>query len=467
MANNLWILTEERPKKEVLQAIFEIFAREYKCEFFTNTLKIIPILNADGVFEFAYRVIGFTCIKVDNIYIKAVSGSSSFTDFLVFYQTHEPTQLDIPVFAIEETKTDDSESRNTGVYQRCSKFVYLKKFYGNIKMIMLYNLKVAQKKTPTATNIFGTKLLRTFGVEIYGKTGYDDNTFSPFQSVDEIIAYKAQMRHAPKGNVPITIVKCDDNKIQVSGRLIKGRGLSHDPNIGALSIICAVIRLLGWKGDIEITQHGLLQHHINSRNKFVRIASMLDLSLQGLALPVAIQAKDYWHYNHRGEKLATILIHIAVENFTAGYSLFENHAGCEKGYFITPNKEYIVLNKYSDKGLYKAGDKSAIINIPDLILLDPDRREIIDIEGKKYSFQQNGIDELANYDCIEAKYIAKHYPGYDIKRTVVVNGGIGNNIHESEVGFRLNETGHMILGPNAPQIFHEAINHLKDFWNNL
>lgn len=465
MTDNLWILTEERPKRKVLQTIFEIFASEYKCEFFTDTLRIVPILNSDRVFEFTYRVIGFTCTIVNNVYIKIVSGSSSFTDFLIFYQDAEPEQCHTPIFAIEETKTDDSESRNTGVYQRCSKFVYLREFYPGVKMIMLYNLKVEQKQMPTKTNIFGTKLLRTFGVEIYGKTGYDSDLFSPFESIDDIISYKANMRHAPQGNVPISIVKRNDDKIEVSGRLYKDNGLNHDPNIGALSIICAVLRLLGWQGVIEIKHHGLSQQHLNGRNKFVRIASMLGLSLQGLTLPAAIQAKEYWHYDRSGEKLATILIHIAVENFTSGYSIFENHAGCEKSYFLTPGGECLALKKYRDRTAYKAGDKNAIIHIPDLILLDRDRCEIIDIEGKKFAFRQNGIDELANYDCIETEYIAEHYPEYEIKRTVVVYGGIGNRVCDSEIGFMLNATGNMILGPNAPQIFHEAIDNLKDFWN--
>lgn len=30
---NLWILTEERPKKEVLKIIFEYFAKDHNCGF--------------------------------------------------------------------------------------------------------------------------------------------------------------------------------------------------------------------------------------------------------------------------------------------------------------------------------------------------------------------------------------------------------------------------------------------------
>ncbi|MDE6140946.1 MAG: hypothetical protein K2F95_08360 [Alistipes sp.] len=466
MANNLWILTEERPKKEVLRAIFEIFAREYRCAFSVDTLKIIPILNAAGQFQFTYRVEGYTCDKADNVYLKIISGSSSFTDFLIFYQEQVPAHTDKPIFAIEETKTDDSESRNTGVYQRCSKFVYIRKFYADIKMIMLYNLQVAQKHTPTQTNIFGTKLLRTLGVEIHGKTGYDSSIFAPFQSIDEIIEHKSAMRRAPRGNVPITIRRSGSSKIEVSGRLYKNGSLSHDPNIGALSIICAVLRHLGWKGEIEITAHGLSQGHLSSGNKFIRIAEMLDISFQGLIRPAAAATDTYWHYDLKGEKLATIFMHIAVENFTDGRSIFENHAGCEKGYFITSHGQHIALEKYNDRAAYKAGNKDQIINIPDLILIDCNRCEIIDIEGKKHMRRHHGIEELAGYDCIEAKYISKHYPDFDITRTVIVYGSTNKHIVEPQIGFMLNKHGDMILGKYAPEIFRDAITRLLDFWSN-
>ena len=58
-AKNLWILTEERPKKEVLKTIFEYFAKDHQCGFFGDTLRIIPILNEKHEFAFIYEVIGF------------------------------------------------------------------------------------------------------------------------------------------------------------------------------------------------------------------------------------------------------------------------------------------------------------------------------------------------------------------------------------------------------------------------
>ena len=461
---NLWILTEERPKVEVLQMIFTQFAKDQKCGFFGDSIRIIPILNPDKTFSFTYEVIGFKCAKVCHIYIKTVSGSSSFTDFLIFYQDKQPVVTDTPLYAIEETKTDDKESRNTGVYQRCSKFVFIQNFYPNTKLIMLYALQIGQKKEPTETYIFGTRMLLTLGVEILGKV-LDPIIFKPFTSIDELIKAKASMRKAPAGNVPISIIKVNDKLIQVSGRLFKSGGLSHDPNIGALSIICAVLRKLGWKGALEITLHGLQQRHVGSTNKFVQIANVLKIDLQGLSVPKATLPKNYWHYETQGEKLGTIFIHICVENFTEGYSIFENHAGCEKGYFITKNSERIALEKYSDRDAYKAGDKDQIVFIPDLVLLDVAETEVITIEGKKYVNMYKGIEELNNYDSFDQMYLKKYYPEYKIVRTVVLYGSNNERIGEIEVGFLLNERGKLVLGIRAPKLFTRAINNLLDYWN--
>ncbi|MDR2834732.1 MAG: hypothetical protein LBV69_00830 [Bacteroidales bacterium] len=461
MSKNLCFLTEERPKKEVISTIFQKFAKDNGVAVFIDPIRIFPILNK-GIFTFTYEVTGFRCNKVDKVFVKTVSGKSSFTDFLIFYQEKEPTIKDTPIYAIEETKTDDKESRNTGVYQRCSKFVFIQNYYPKTKKIMLYNLQVEQKVKPTDTYIFGTRLLLTLGVEILGKK-LDKKIFVPFKSVDEIIDLKDNMRGAPKGNVPI-LLKKSRGKIEISGRLFKSNGLSHDPNIGALSIISAVLRKLAWKDKIEITQHGLLQAHVGKTNKFVQIANKLDISLQGLKLPKVEMNSEYWKYDMDGEKLGTIFIHLVVENFANGRSIFENHAGCEKGYFFAKNGEPIPLAKYTDREKYKAGDKSQIINIPDLVLIDLSNKIIIDIEGKKYKFRNNGIKELAGYDAFDKIYNKPNYPNYKITRTVVLYGRSEEKIVEIEVGFLLNENGKLILGVKAPKLFQEAITNLLDFW---
>ncbi len=41
---NLWILTEERPKKEVIKTIFELYAKNKNIAVFIDPIRIIPQL---------------------------------------------------------------------------------------------------------------------------------------------------------------------------------------------------------------------------------------------------------------------------------------------------------------------------------------------------------------------------------------------------------------------------------------
>ncbi len=294
----LWILTEERPKKEVIVIIIEKYLKDKNIACFVDGIRIIPILE-NRVFTFKYEIIGFKTPKISNIYIKIISGTSSFVDFLIFETLNEPTQDDIPIYAIEETKTDDKESRNTGVYQRCSKFVYIDFFYPNIKKIMLYNLQINQKKEPTLTYIFGTKMLKTLGVEILGKSGLDDEKYNAFLSINELIEQKNSMPETKNG-VSVKLTKTS-NSIEISAKLEKSGRLAHDPNIGMTTIISAVLRKLGWSKKIVITKHNLPnQQSVGKRNKFIQIANRLDIKLDNLQVPQIIINQNYWRYDYSG-----------------------------------------------------------------------------------------------------------------------------------------------------------------------
>ncbi|UFG20112.1 hypothetical protein LJN47_00290 [Helicobacter pylori] len=473
--SNLWILTEERPKDSVLRAIIEKFALDNRIGIFISDFRIIPILDrCCGNFTFYYRVVGVCSHFIKNIYIRNVSGSSSFVDFLVFFQELRPNPLvDIPLYIIEETKTDDSESRNTGIYQRASKFVYASSIFPNARKIMLYSLQISQKDTLTQTNIFGTRCLMTLGVEILGKR-LDEN-LCPFYSVEELIAFKENMRKAPKNNTPINIVQYN-NKITISGRLSKNNSLSHDPNIGALSLISATIRRLGYLGEIEIISHDLSQEYIKNDNKFIRVANILNIQLENLTIPrVLPDRNDYWHYESSGEKLATIFLHLAIEHFTTAKSIYENHAGCERGYFFTPTGEAVAVKKYEDRDRYKSGDRSAKIAIPDLVISDIDRSEIINIEGKQFIKVNVGLKELNDFDAFEKIYISHYYPNARIIRSLVLFGGsedeyrklVSQRLSQCDsvkIGFVLSENGKMILQTHSPEIFKEALRNLYSFY---
>ena len=303
--DNLWILTEERPKASVICQIIELYERD-----FGGIIKTIDKPNVkiradfqNGFFQFSYTVEGISVQDIDKIIIKTVSGNSSFFDFLVFKQENAPSEdsSQIPLMAIEETKTNDDESRNTAVYQRASKFVFIDAFYQNVKLYMLYNeeLEAREEKRPSDTSIFGTNMLLTLDVDIIGKN--TSEWFSKFNSIEEIIRFKAGMRQPPSGNIPINITRFD-NHIEVSGRLAKPAhkgNIGHDPNIGALSLISKCLRILGWKKRIIITRHGVTQDYVNrthGKNKFLYICNLLDIELEGIVMPKTVSLpENYWH----------------------------------------------------------------------------------------------------------------------------------------------------------------------------
>ncbi len=76
---------------DVLETILKkVVAFDRKLSFFCDFLRILPILDKNKRFTFTYEVVGFTCNKINRIYIKTTSGTSSFVDYLIFCQEGEP-----------------------------------------------------------------------------------------------------------------------------------------------------------------------------------------------------------------------------------------------------------------------------------------------------------------------------------------------------------------------------------------
>ena len=132
------MLTEEKPKPSVIYQIVKQYCEDFCDDLELGTeIKIKPVF-VNGLFSYRYKAEGIATRSTSEIIIKTVSGSSSFLDFLLFKQENEPDENgeDCPLMAIEETKTSDDESRNTGVYQRGSKFVFIEAFYKTAKLYM-------------------------------------------------------------------------------------------------------------------------------------------------------------------------------------------------------------------------------------------------------------------------------------------------------------------------------------------
>lgn len=213
---NIWILSEERPKARVIEKIL--------CEILNynildiDQVEIVPICR-ENRFSFTYEVKGITIENFARIYISIVRGKSSFVDYMIFEKEEAPNQSDRPIILIEETKTDDTESRNVHAFQRNSKFVYGDMCYPGIRKVMLYTdeLNHAQIQ-PTDTNIFGTNILLTLNVEVFGKD-IDNSIYRKFRDVEELIEQKNNMSETANGQ-SIKLRK-EREKIYISAKLDK------------------------------------------------------------------------------------------------------------------------------------------------------------------------------------------------------------------------------------------------------
>lgn len=459
--DNLWILTEERPKTSVILEIIRQYCAYYSDRIvYESELKILPLVK-DECFLFSYLVTGISLQNVKYIFIKTVSGDSSFLDFLVFKQPTEPqadSSDDKPIMAFEETKTSDDESRNTGVYQRGSKFVFIENFYPNTKLFMLYNdeLECREDKKPSDTSVFGTNILLTLGVSIIVKN--NKTWFRPFNNISDLISFKNSMRKPPKGNIPIDIKLVSGELITISGRLSKPKeagNISHDPNIGALSMISKCLRKLGWKKRILITNHGVSQEYINrthGNNKFLFICKLLNLELENINLPITSTPNEYWHYEHSSEKVTSIFIHMCCL-YTNNHTVYENHAGCERGYFRDKLDNLYTLPK-------KDKDNENLL-LPDCVIFNAKQDIVLLIEGKKLLTLKNGLEEVENYHSIEDEYIAKYYPTSTISRWVTIFGGSLSCLPDEKVIVYISEKGNIYLNDGAPEFVKDAYQDVK------
>jgi len=448
----IWILTEEKPKRSTVARILELVANVEYGSLDEQQVLISPILDGSNCFTFVYQVDGCQNLIAESIYLTIVSGYSSFVDYLVYRSEGPPDPEEEPLFAIEETKTDDSESRNTSVYQRATKFVYLPLFYRECSMVMLYNFQVQEKLQNTDTNVFGSRCLRTLDVDIVGKSS---SPVDSFESLREFVEVKNRMKRPPTGNTPLTVA-VSDFELAISAKLEKSGRFGNDPNIGATCLFAAVGRKLGWSGRITVTNHGLTQEMVG-RNKWVKLAGPLDMQLEGLTIPSATLPSRYWRYDVSGEKVGTIFLHIVLDLCGRSQVIYDNHAGCERGYFWTQEGTPLTLPKQ-----IKAGDASGRkrkFPLPDLVFADPDRRVVVSLEGEKSENYAAGESQLRDFGVVEDMYIRPHYGDFGFERWVTTYGD--SDRPGSKLVFELGSSGEIRTHEDCPKAILEALDYLR------
>jgi len=63
MTKNLWILTEERPKRNVIHNILFKFSKDNKIPCFIDTIRILPLLNQNGLLSERSRFLPFFLLQ--------------------------------------------------------------------------------------------------------------------------------------------------------------------------------------------------------------------------------------------------------------------------------------------------------------------------------------------------------------------------------------------------------------------
>lgn len=169
-------------------------------------------------------------------------------------------------------------------------------------------------------------------------------------------------------------------------------------------------------------------------------------------MPKKVSLPDqYWHYEMSSEKIASILLHIVGE-YHGMRGIYQNHAGCERGYFKTETEELITLPKKDKQGVN--------LYIPDLVLYDEESKCIILVEGKKLTTLEAGLQEIENYDSIENEFIKPYYEDCEIYRYISIFDGDSikepKKLPNPKIILYLSKIGKVIVNPNSPKCILDA-----------
>ena len=456
---DLWILTEERPKIETIETILDEFIKDYKEKFEKNSIKIKPIFE-DGKFSSKYEILGIKICNIGKIYLKIVSGAGSFVDYLVYREENYPdVKKDTPLYVIEETKTTPAESRDLH-YQRITKFAILD-FIPKIqeaKKLFIYSIKTRFSTIPTSFEM-ASRMLKNMNVKILGLEStiinIDDKKYDKFTSLKQMCDFKNSFAKKDSGkDTPQRIDLISSDKIEVSARLQKGKNQKSwsDPSTGFVAAVCFVIRQsLGFSGEIKIVNHRFKNNPFRNKSKsklVILVSQLKNIKLGKWSFPVAKLPVSYFKET-KGEKRVSILLHLAIEFTQTAKIIYENHAGCEQGYFDTNLSQ---PEKY--KSLLKVGTKK-----PDLIIIDDKTKEIFILEAEKSENAKNGIKQLKGFTNVEKDYCKKYYPGYKCERYVIL---YGKHVNAPEVIFTLTTKGEINCSKNCPQVIKDAVDKIQN-----
>ncbi len=451
--NNLWILTEERLKIDVLKKILNIYIRDKKLSDTDIANIIIKPLIEKNIFKNQYKIENFKIPYIENIYSRIVSGSTSFVDHLLFVQKDKPKDYSLKTknfkYFVEDTKTDTKESRNTAFGQRATKTIIANYFNKSPFKLIITSSIFKYDQLPESA-IFDARCLMTTGVEIFMPNTIIEN--KPFKDYSELINKKNSMRKPPSSNVPFRIKEVSTG-LEISKKIIKGKSLS-DPSVGQILNVCFALRQLNYTKKIKITSHGLNQKRFDKMqdNKLLLGCKLLKLDIDGITLSNRIVFPElYWHYPNylNEEKHATILLHHLINyNQKDLEVIFDHHAGCARNYIKNINDKNYSVNK------------TPTGKTPDLIIRNKKNKTLYLVEGKTSYNLEKGIEEIKGFPDFYKKHLVKDcgYKNYKMESWITLTGDSKNKAEFQNILFTLKNDNSLKINKNLNKEFKILFN---------
>lgn len=382
-SSNAWfhILTEENPQEQELLQILNLLGYSD-----ITSCKVIPSYNSDGSSS------GKFILKTNTDLICEVclfSGETASVDYIV---VNNDTGREI--LFMESTQTTDKDSRNSAWFQRLTKFSVCSRICPGVRMVMYYTDDMSNSKSNSGE--FGMRVLSTMGVEMWHPKGQIKT--AKFTTIDELVSAKNKLaENSPSHNVPVRL-EISENMITISGRLNKTDGrMDYDPNIGLFLGIINAVYSLNSSYKFNITNHGLDVEKIGMRNKFWYGVHGIDVTILGFNHTKYDIPTKYYKLVSGSEKLSTILL-----QHQSGLPVaFHNHAGCQRSSFTSLNGNQTAVPKK--------------VTMPDVVLIDYDKKTLYLVEGKKGSIAKSAQQQLDALDDFE-KICSNAYPGFSFKR---------------------------------------------------
>jgi len=394
-STNYTICTEENPQLGEVQFILNYL---HVNATVTSIAASVTGDSWDGSFEV------ITDQPNVSISLRLVKGHGSFVDYIVYQEKDPKEESSMPVLLVESTKTDDSESRNTSINQRFTKFAVARQRFPTTPLVLYFN---KENKATTPTSVFGRRLLATFGVEAYDTEKNILLETPAFTSVAELLQAKNAIREKA-GNVSVKIAELSPHHYQIRAKLSKGANLTvcHDPNKGLVTGIASAIYELDSEASFVISDHGVDTSKLRNSDKFWYANNRYDLRLEGseLSSKGVKGAMVYWTFETQSEKSSTILFQNCME--MAGKSvLYHNHSSSARSYFVDSEQKNHAIPKD--------------VTIPDLVLADHTTKKIYICEGKIKKDVAMGARQLDNLTKF-IDYIQPLYPSYSIEKGLCV-----------------------------------------------